>query len=255
MDYHNIRVNLVDGVGEIEFDRPPLNVLNIEMMKEINSALKDLISDPTLRLLVFKGSGKAFSAGVDVTEHTHDLVNEMLETFHEIFSHLQEMSVPTVAVVNGAALGGGCEIAIFCDIVLASDRAKFGQPEIKVGVLPPIAAIMFPRLMDQKKAFELILTGDVIPADEAKRLGLVNQVYPADEFDEKAKEFINKFTSLSSAVVKITKRSLNQTRGLNYSEAIKKIEDIYFNELMKTEDANEGLQAFIEKRKPSWKHK
>ena len=255
MEFKNIRVNFEDDIGTILFDRPPLNVLNIEMMREINTALKDLASNPGLKLVIFKGAGKAFSAGVDVSEHTQDKVNEMIEVFHEIFRHLNDMKVPTVAAVNGAALGGGCELAIFCDIVLASAKAKFGQPEIKVGVFPPIAAVMFPRLIDQKKAFELILTGDLISAEEAKSLGLVNQVFPVEEFDEKTNEFINKFTGLSAAVLKLTKKSINQTLGLTYPDAIKNVEDVYLNELMKTYDANEGLKAFLEKREPVWKHK
>ena len=255
MEFKYIRVNVENGIGEIIFDRPPLNVLNIEMMTELNQALKNFAQDQTLKVVVLTGSGKAFSAGVDVAEHTKDKVNEMISVFHEIFHNLDKISVPTIAMVNGAALGGGCEVAIFCDIVFASEKAKFGQPEIKVGVLPPIAAIMFPRLMDRKKALELILTGDVISASEAKELGLVNQVVPAEEFSEKSKEFINKFTNLSGAVLKITKKSMYQTLELNYPEALRNIEDLYLNELMSTDDANEGLQAFIEKREPIWKNK
>jgi cyclohexa-1,5-dienecarbonyl-CoA hydratase len=255
LEYKHLRVNIRDSIGEIIFDRPPLNVLNIEMMKEINVALKELSTDPDLKLITFKGEGKAFSAGVDVAEHTQEKVNEMIDVFHRIFHHLNELNLPTVALVNGAALGGGCEVAIFCDIVLASSRAEFGQPEIKVGVFPPIAAIMFPRLIDHKKAFELILTGDVISADEAKQLGLVNSVFPAEEFEEKTSEFINKFTGLSGAVLKITKKSINRTLGLTYQDAIKDVEELYLNELMKTADANEGLSAFLEKREPVWKNK
>ena len=255
MEYKNITVNVNAGIGEIIFNRPPLNVLNIEMMKEINDALINFVSNPDLKVVVFTGSGKAFSAGVDVSEHTKEKVNEMISVFHEIFNNLNKISVPTIAAVNGAALGGGCEVAIFCDIVLASEKAKFGQPEIKVGVFPPIAAVMFPRLMDQKKALELILTGDVITAEEAKAIGLVNQVLSADDFEEKKNEFIEKFTKLSGAVLKLTKKSVYQTIGLTYPEAIKSVEDLYLNELMDTTDANEGLQAFLEKREPIWKNK
>jgi cyclohexa-1,5-dienecarbonyl-CoA hydratase len=225
------------------------------MMKEINDALTEFAKEPSLKIVVITGSGKAFSAGVDVSEHTKELVNEMITVFHEIFHKLNEISVPTIAVVNGAALGGGCEVAIFCDIVLASEKAKFGQPEIKVGVLPPIAAIMLPRLTDQKKALELILTGDTIRAEEAKAIGLVNQILPVEGFEEKKNEFITKFTNLSGAVLKLTKKSMYQTIGLNYKEAIKNVEDLYLNELMNTDDANEGLQAFLEKRQPVWKNK
>jgi cyclohexa-1,5-dienecarbonyl-CoA hydratase len=225
------------------------------MMKEINDALTEFAKEPSLKIVVITGSGKAFSAGVDVSEHTKELVNEMITVFHEIFHKLNEISVPTIAVVNGAALGGGCEVAIFCDIVLASEKAKFGQPEIKVGVLPPIAAIMLPRLTDQKKALELILTGDTIRAEEAKAIGLVNQILPVEGFEEKKNEFITKLTNLSGAVLKLTKKSMYQTIGLNYKEAIKNVEDLYLNELMNTDDANEGLQAFLEKRQPVWKNK
>lgn len=255
LEFKNIKTSLNDGIGKIIFDRPPLNVLNIEMMREINQALKNFAKEPTLKLIMFKGDGKAFSVGVDVSEHTQDKVREMLEVFHEIFHNLNEVKVPTLAAVNGAALGGGCEVATFCDIVLASEKAKFGQPEIKVGVFPPVAAIMFPRMMDQKKAFELILTGDVISADEAKSLGLVNQVFKFEEFEEKTNEFIKKFKALSGTVLKLTKRSINQTIGINYPDAIKNVEDLYLNELMKTDDANEGLQAFLEKREPVWKNR
>lgn len=255
MEYKNIHVKIETGIGEIVFDRPPLNVLNIEMMTEINQALKEFSADPSLKVVVITGAGKAFSAGVDVSEHTKEKVNVMISVFHEIFHKLNEISVPTIAVVNGAALGGGCEVAIFCDIVIASEKAKFGQPEIKVGVLPPIAAIMLPRLTNQKKALEIVLTGDIIRAEEAKALGLVNHILPVDGFEEKKKEFIDKFTSLSGAVLKLTKKSMYQTIGLDYHEAIKKVEDIYLKELMQTDDANEGLQAFLEKRQPVWKDK
>ena len=255
MEYKNINVKIENGIGEIIFDRPPLNVLNIEMMREINQAIEELSQTTDIKILVFSGAGKAFSAGVDVGEHTKDKVNEMIEVFHEIFNKLQNLDMPTIALVNGAALGGGCEVATFCDIVLASDRAKFGQPEIKVGVLPPIAAIMFPRMMDRKKAFELILTGDTISASEAHGLGLVNQVYTSEEFEAKTQEFITKFTNLSAAVLKVTKKSLGETMGLQYQEAIKTVENLYLNELMNTEDANEGLTAFLEKRQPVWKNR
>ncbi len=255
MEYKNINVKVENGIGKILFNRPPLNVLNIEMMREITHALEKFSNDSTVKLIVFKGEGKAFSAGVDVGEHTKDKVKDMLDVFHGIFNRLQQTTVPTVALVNGAALGGGCEVATFCDIVLASENAKFGQPEIKVGVFPPIAAIMFPHIMDRKKAYELILTGDLIPASEARELGLVNQVFPAEVFEEKTQEFIKKFTNLSAEVLKITKKSINKTIGLAYDEAIKNVEDLYINELMLTEDANEGLQAFLEKRQPIWKDK
>ncbi|MCK5635906.1 MAG: enoyl-CoA hydratase/isomerase family protein, partial [Thermoplasmatales archaeon] len=148
-----------------------------------------------------------------------------------------------------------CEVATFCDIVIASEKSKFGQPEIKVGVFPPVAAAIFPKLMWSKKALELLITGDVIRANEAKELGLVNHILPVDNFEVEAEKFISeKLASNSAVVMQLTKRAFLEGATQNYSESIKKIEDIYLNELMKTNDANEGLSAFLEKRPPVWKN-
>jgi cyclohexa-1,5-dienecarbonyl-CoA hydratase len=255
MDYKTIIVEEKDMIGRITFNRPPVNVLNIEMMKEINQALKDF-QNRSLKVLILTAEGKAFSAGVDIADHTKEKVNEMIQVFHDIFKNLLKIEAPTVALVNGAALGGGCEVAMFCDIVIASEKSKFGQPEIKVGVLPPVAAAIFPKLMWSKKALELIVTGDVIKADEAKDLGLVNHILPVDNFEEEAEKFITeKLASNSAVVMQLTKRAFIEGASQNYSNSIKKIEDIYLNELMKTDDANEGLAAFMEKRQPVWKNK
>jgi cyclohexa-1,5-dienecarbonyl-CoA hydratase len=255
MDYNTIIVEEKDMIGRITFNRPPLNVLNIEMMKEINQALKDFQSR-SLKVLILTADGKAFSAGVDISDHTKEKVNEMIQIFHDIFTNLLKIKSPTVALVNGAALGGGCEVAMFCDIVIASEKSKFGQPEIKVGVLPPIAAAIFPKLMWNKKALELILTGDIIKADEAKNFGLVNHILPVEKFEAEAEKFITKKIASNSAIVmQLTKRAFIEGATQNYSNSIKKIEDIYLNELMKTKDANEGLAAFMEKRQPVWNNK
>ena len=255
MDYKTIVVEEKDMIGRITFNSPPLNVLNIEMMKEINHALKDF-QNKSLKVLILAAEGKAFSTGVDISDHTKEKVNEMIQVFHDIFTNLLKIKAPTVALVNGAALGGGCEVAMFCDIVIASEKSKFGQPEIKVGVLPPVAAAIFPKLMWSKKALELIVTGDVIKAAEAIDLGLVNHILPVENFEEEAEKFITeKLASNSAVVMQLTKRAFIEGASQNYSNSIKKIEDIYLNELMKTDDANEGLAAFMEKRQPVWKNK
>ena len=254
MEYKTIIVEEKDMIGRITLNSPPLNILNIEIMKEINQALKGF-QDKNLKLLIFNANGKAFSAGVDVSDHTKEKVNEMIQVFHEIFTNLHKINAPTIALVNGAALGGGCEVATFCDIVIASEKTKFGQPEIKVGVFPPVAAAIFPKLMWSKKALELLITGDVIGAKEAKELGLVNQILPVDNFEDEAEKLITeKLASNSAVVLQLTKRAFLEGSTQNYSESIKKIEDIYLNELMKTNDANEGLTAFLEKRQPVWKN-
>lgn len=255
MGYKTIVVEEKNMIGRITFNSPPLNILNIQMMKEINQALKDF-QGKNLKVLIFNANGKAFSAGVDVSDHTKEKVAEMIEVFHDIFTNLLKINAPTIALVNGAALGGGCEVATFCDIVIASEKSKFGQPEIKVGVFPPVAAAIFPKLMWSKKALELIVTGDVIGANEAKELGLVNHILPVDNFEMEAEKLINeKLASNSAIVLQLTKRAFMEGATQNYSDSIKKIEDIYLNELMKTSDANEGLAAFLEKRQPVWKNK
>jgi cyclohexa-1,5-dienecarbonyl-CoA hydratase len=254
MDYKTIIVEEKDMIGRITLNSPPLNILNIEMMKEINQALKDF-QGKNLKVLVFNANGKAFSAGVDVSDHTKEKVNDMIQVFHEIFTNLNKINAPTVALVNGPALGGGCEVATYCDIVIASEKSKFGQPEIKVGVFPPVAAAIFPKLMWSKKALELLITGDVIGANEAKELGLVNHILPVETFDDEAGKLVKeKLASNSAIILQLTKRAFLEGATQNYSESIKKIEDIYLNELMKTNDANEGLTAFLEKRQPVWKN-
>jgi len=254
MDYKTIVVEEKDMIGRITFNNPPLNILNIEMMKEINNAVKDF-QKRNLKVLILNANGKAFSAGVDVSDHTKEKVKGMIQVFHDIFTNLHKINSPTVALVNGAALGGGCEVATFCDIVIASEKSKFGQPEIMVGVFPPVAAAIFPKLMWSKKALELMLTGETIRANEAKELGLVNQILPVENFEAEAEKFITeKLASNSAIVLQLTKRAFMEGATQNYSESIKKIEDIYLNELMKTNDANEGLAAFLEKRQPIWKN-
>ena len=254
MDYKTIIVDEKDMIGRITLNVPPLNILNIEMMKEINQALKDF-RGKNLKVLILNANGKAFSAGVDVSDHTKDKVAEMIQVFHEIFTNLHKINAPTVALVNGAALGGGCEVATFCDLVIASEKSKFGQPEIMVGVFPPVAAAIFPKLMWSKKALELMLTGETLRAIEAKEFGLVNHILPVENFEAEAEKFINeKIANNSAIVLQLTKRAFMEGATKNYGEAIKNIEDIYLNELMKTYDANEGLAAFLEKRQPVWKN-
>ena len=254
MDYKTIVVKEKDLIGRITFNKPPLNILNIEMMKEINNAVKEF-QKRKLKVLIINANGKAFSAGVDVSDHTKEKVNEMIKVFHEIFTNLYKINAPVVALVNGAALGGGCEVATFCDIVIASEKSKFGQPEIMVGVFPPVAAAIFPKLMWSKKALELMLTGETLRANEAKELGLVNHILPVENFENEAEKFITeKITNNSAIVLQLTKRAFIEGVTKNYGEAIKNIEDIYLNDLMKTNDANEGLSAFLEKRKPVWKN-
>jgi cyclohexa-1,5-dienecarbonyl-CoA hydratase len=243
------------GVAKITLNHPPVNILDIATMRELNVALESLQDDRESKVILFGAVGKAFCAGVDVRDHTAAKVGEMVEVFHRIFRLMWSLDVPTMAAVNGAALGGGCELVTFCDLIIASEKATFGQPEIQVGVYPPVAVVTFPRLMPHMKAMELLLTGTVIDAVEAERLGIVNKVVPVESFADEVSAFVGKLTSLSGAVLRVTKRATLQGLTLPFEEALRLSEDLYLNRLMKTEDVSEGLQAFMEKRKPVWKDK
>ena len=253
MAYKHVQTELKEGVATLTLNRAPLNVLNIEMMEEINHFLEGLTKEKSLKLLVIQAAGKAFSAGVDVGEHLGDLVYKMIEVFHRIFRLMDGLKVPSIAVVNGSALGGGCELALYCDMVIASEKSKFGQPEIQVGVFPPIAALIFPRVIGRKKAMELILSGDTITAQEALALGLINKVVPEASLAEEANGWIEKFKKLSGIVLKLAREATLEGLNDDKNKGLKVIEKIYLDQLMKTNDANEGLKAFLEKRKPTWK--
>ncbi|MCX8118114.1 MAG: enoyl-CoA hydratase/isomerase family protein [Desulfobacterota bacterium] len=253
MAFKWIQTELKEGVAYLTLNRPPLNWLNLEMMEEINAYLEGLKEEKSLKLLVVQAAGKAFSVGVEVAEHLGDLGPRMIETFHRMFRLMDELKVPTLAIVHGSALGGGCELAVYCDMVLATEKARFGQPEIQVGVFPPIAALVFPRMIGRKKAMELILSGETISAQEALAIGLVNRVVSEASLAEEVDKFIGKFKSLSGIVLKLTKEATLSGLCDEPAKGLKTIEQIYLDRLMKTEDATEGLQAFLEKRKPLWK--
>jgi cyclohexa-1,5-dienecarbonyl-CoA hydratase len=255
--YQHIKFNIDDRVARITFARPPLNIFNIALMREIGGALASLTQQREIVAIVFaaeKGS-RAFSAGVAVEEHLPDTVYQMLDSFHGIFRQLEQLARPTVALVEGSALGGGCELIAACDIVIASERARFGQPEIKLGVFPPVAALMLPRIIGDKRARELILTGELIDGAEAARIGLVNHLVPDGQVEQKAAELLGKLRELSATALEMTRRALDMGQGRTLEAALKEIEDIYLHELMKTSDAAEGINAFMEKRKPVWRNR
>lgn len=255
--FQHISLQFDDRVARIELRRPPLNVLNIAMMREIGEALSSCGQQVELAAIVFQAAKdcRAFSAGVSVEEHVPDTIYQMLDSFHGIFRALEQIARPTLAVVDGGALGGGCELVAACDIVIASDRARFGQPEIKLGVFPPVASILLPRLIGEKRARELIMTGELIGASEAASWGLVNHVVPANQLEGKTKEIVAKLRDVSAAALEHTRRSLDLGRGRSLDDALKEQEDLYLNDLMKTADAVEGIKAFMEKRKPVWRNR
>lgn len=240
-------------VARLTLARPPLNVLTIDMMREINGALERAAANPSLKVMVIASEGKAFSAGVAVADHEGARAKPMLETFHRIFHSLRALDCVTLAVVQGAALGGGAELATFCDRVIASETATFGQPEVTVGVFPPIAAIHYPTRVGPAQTYRLLLSGEVIPAAEAARIGLADRVVAADRLDETVDAEVERLRAQSAVVLRLTKRAVRDSLGVPFDQALARIEELYQYELMLTEDAAEGLRAFVEKRKPVWR--
>jgi cyclohexa-1,5-dienecarbonyl-CoA hydratase len=255
-NFENIIFEAKEDIAFLTINRPPLNILNISTMEEINDALSSLVGNKDVKALVISGSGeKAFSTGVDVVDHTEDKVEKMIQVFHDVFRNLSKLDQVTVAALRGLTLGGGCEIAIFCDLIFAADNLKIGQPEIKLSVFPPIALLMLPRLVGLKKASELLLTGKIIEAQEAEQIGLINKVVLLASFDSELESFIQPFTELSLVGLKYSKKGINLGLETSFLEGLERIEKIYLEELMTSEDAHEGLKAFMEKRKPLWKNR
>jgi cyclohexa-1,5-dienecarbonyl-CoA hydratase len=240
------------AVVRLTLARPPLNILTIEMMQELAAAV-ETAGRPGVKALLLAAEGKAFSAGVAIEDHQGDRVKPMLHAFHGIFRRLRALDCVTVAAVQGAALGGGAELATFCDVVIASEAATFGQPEIKVGVFPPVAVLHYPVRVGVSRALRLLLSGEAIAAAEAERIGLVDRVVPAERLADTVERELARFTAQSAAVLRLTKRALRDTAGAGFEEGLAALEDVYQRELMVTEDAEEGLRAFLEKRKPVWK--
>jgi cyclohexa-1,5-dienecarbonyl-CoA hydratase len=253
-NYEFLELSTGDGIAEITLNRPPVNVLHNPMMAELNGLLEKVLAEADLAAIVLKATGKAFCAGVDVADHTADKVGPMIELFHGIFRKLASTDALTIAAVNGAALGGGCELACFCDIVLASDRAKFGQPEVQVGVLPPVAACTLPLQVGVRKAVELNALGATIKADEAHRIGLVSHVFPAGEFDERVGAYLDDIRKLSRPVVRLAKKATVLVARPAILAHLERVEQLYLDDLMALSDAHEGIAAFIEKRAPAWSH-
>lgn len=251
--YETIRVeNRGDSVARLVLTRPPLNVLNIPMLKELCDAVDELARRPALRALVIAAEGRVFSAGVDVEDHVGEKVGPMIAAFHGLFRRLADFEPVTVAEVQGHALGGGCELAAFCDLVLASEQATFGQPEIQLGLFPPVTAAAFPYFVHGKKTLELMLTGERVDAREAQRIGLVNQVWPAEGFVGEAASFVERLASRSGVALKLAKKAYYAGVDVDFHEALDRAERIYLRELMASRDAVEGIEAFREKREPNW---
>ena len=257
--YHTIQLEECEAVATITLAKPPLNILDLAMIEEIRDALRAIESDPAVRIIVFRAAGeKAFCAGVSIHDHTPEKIGEMIPRFHDIFRLLARTDKVTVAAVQGHCLGGGLELICICDLVVASENAQFGQPEIKLGQLPPVGIILLPHLMGYRKAAELLLTGASISARQAQTLGLVNWVTPVEppeKLSQALDELLKELTAQSGAALAMTKQLLRRIAPYDFEKALQQSEEFFLNKVAATDDAKEGIFAFLEKRAPKWNHR
>jgi len=254
-EFKNLKFEMADGVARITLNRPKFNMMNIEMMNELNGRLEFLLNDEDLKCVVISAEGKHFCTGVEVADHKPENVDAMIATFNRIFELTEQLEVPIVAAVQGYCLGGGMELAIACDVIVAGKGALFGQPEIKVGFFPPYAAMRLPQLVGPAKAVEICTTGKFYKAEEAQSLGMIAHVAEDDQPGEAAEQIVKEIQANSPLIIRLNKRAVKQHLGLNFKAALAGVSDLFLNTLMKTEDTLEGIASYEEKRKPVWKNR
>lgn len=260
MSYQNLLFEIKNSVGIVTVNRPDkLNALNHQTLKELNELFSEIKINEEVSVVILTGAGeKAFVAGADISElNKLDILSgkEFSESGQEIFNLIENLDKPVIAAVNGYALGGGCELALACHLRLASEKAKFGQPEVNLGVIPGYGGTQrLARLINSGRALEYILTGDMIDVNEAYRIGLVNKVYSPEELMPKAIEMAEKIVSKGQVAVKMSVRAVVSCDELSQKEG-QKLEASLFAVCCGSEDFKEGTAAFLEKRKPEFKNK
>ncbi|HEX9940618.1 MAG TPA: enoyl-CoA hydratase/isomerase family protein [Thermoanaerobaculia bacterium] len=246
-----------DGsAATVILNRPPLNILDIPTIARLGEVIAELAADPGLQVVFLRGAGdRAFSAGVAVQDHTRDKVVPMLESLHGTIRRLRDLDAVTVAAVQGHCLGGGMELAMSCDLVIAADDARFGQPEIEVGCFPPVASALLPPRIGAGLTLELALTGRTLTCEQAERLRLVTRRVPWGGLDEAVERFRSELAAKSVPVTRLAKKAVRAGRDLPFSAALAETERIYKEELLPLEDLEEGAAAFLEKRRPMWRNR
>ncbi|MBZ5546747.1 MAG: enoyl-CoA hydratase/isomerase family protein [Acidobacteriia bacterium] len=247
-----LETEVAPPVARVKLVHPPLNVIDLSLARSLTTIVSDLDSRPDISVIVFEGDSRAFSAGVDIKAHLPDQVHEMLTSFHAVIRAIVASRKITIAAVQGACLGGGAELAAVCDMVYTARDATWGFPEIKLGCYPPVAAVALPALVGQKRAAELILTGRQISGDEAVAIGLANRSARAEELDALVQQTLTELQRLSPAALAHAKKAVYAWDAIHFDKGLARAEKIYFEELVSTEDAREGIIAFLEKRPPKW---
>jgi cyclohexa-1,5-dienecarbonyl-CoA hydratase len=252
----SVRVEKAGRVISITLDRPPLNVLNISALRELDTALEGCAVESSVDVVVLRGAGeRAFSAGVDIKDHTRERVPEMLEVVHGAMRKLLAVPQVTIAQVQGVCLGGGCELASCCDFIIASEDSSFATPEIQVGCYPPVALARFSSLIGYRRAADMILTGRSLSAPEALTIGLISRIAPPGQLETVCATLLDELLGKSGSVLRVTLRGLRELSLRGFTDALQRSEQIYCEELLATADVDEGIRAFLDKRKPRWTHR
>jgi cyclohexa-1,5-dienecarbonyl-CoA hydratase len=254
-EFEFVKFSAAGGVARITLNRPEHNLLNEAMLREISDGIAYAGEREDVKLLVLDSACKIFCGGIDVGEYTSQRVFQMLDAFHGAFTSMLDVGKPVLCVVNGPAIGGGAELAAFGDLVIASPKARFAQPEITIGVFPPLASTILPYLVGPKVALELVLTGEAVTAERALELGMINRLVPEAQLEQTVNELVRRISEHSGPVLAVAKKAILSGMGLSLREGMKKSADIFLNELYKLEDSQEGLRALVEKRKPNWKNR
>ena len=239
------------GRVTLSLENPPLNIVTLQAMRELDGAVRAIPA--RTRVVMLRGAGKHFSAGADVGEHLPDHVRDMLESLERLYLSLVRAPVPTIAVVRGACLGAGLELALACDMMIVADDAKLGVPEVTLGVMPPIAAVDLPARVGRARAAELIYTGRTIRGREAAAIGLALECAPDAELDARADALAERIAANSSVALRACKQALDHPLQRARYDAMRDACDVYAKSIVPSHDGNEGLRAFLEKRAPEWK--
>lgn len=250
-----IHRSIENGVATLTLDAPPLNILTRALLAELATALAELAPLPDVRVLRLAAAGKHFSAGADVKEHLPPEYAGLIPEFVATIDALAGFPLPVVAAVQGRCLGGGFELVLAADVIVAADDASFGQPEILLGVTAPAACVLLPRVAPAGFAAELLFTGDAVPAERLRASGLAQHVVPAAALADESLALAKRMARHSGAALRAAKRTIVETASRPRGDALRRASDIYVNELMRTEDALEGLTAFVEKRSAVWRHR
>jgi cyclohexa-1,5-dienecarbonyl-CoA hydratase len=254
-EFKFVKLRCDGGVARMTLNRPEHNLLNEAMLREMADGIDYAGERGDIKLIVLDSACKVFCGGIDVGEYTSQRVFQMLDAFHATFAGMLELGKPVICVVNGPAIGGGAELAAFGDLVIATPKARFAQPEISIGVFPPLASTILPFLVGPKIALELVLTGEPVTAERALALGMVNRLVPETQLEKTVADLVNRINSHSGPVLTMAKKAILGGMGMSLRDGLKHSMNIFLNELYRLEDSQEGLRALVEKRKPNWKNR